>query len=133
VSGPLLDRFDLRVLVRRPDVDQLLGIGEAEPTAVVARRVAHARSLAHERQGCLNSRVPGDELDVLIPVDPSAQAVLRAELEADRLSGRGYHRVRRVARTIADLQGWTDPVTDSHVAAALLLRSDVLGTRRWAA
>jgi magnesium chelatase family protein len=129
----LLDRFDLRVVVRRPDVDQLLGIGEAEPTAVVARRVTRARSLAFERQGCLNSRVPGDELDLLTPLDPAAQALLRAELEADRLSGRGYHRVRRVARTIADLEDWPGPVSDRHVAAALLLRSDVLGTRRWAA
>jgi magnesium chelatase family protein len=133
VSGPLLDRFDLRVVVRRPDVDQLLGIGEAEPTALVARRVSNARAVAIERQGCLNSAVPGDELDLVAPVDPTAHALLRCELEADKLSGRGYHRVRRVARTIADLEGWLDPISDRHVAAALLLRSDVLGTRRWAA
>lgn len=132
MSGPLLDRIDLRVVVSRPDVDQLLGIGEAEPTAVVARRVAAARSVAQDRQGSANSRLAGDDLDEFAPVTLAAQSMLRRELESDRLTGRGYHRLRRVARTIADLQGCPDLVDDEHVAAAMALRATI-GRRRWAA
>ena len=121
------------MVVRRPDVDQLLGIGDAEPTAVVAGRVARARLVAVERQGVVNSELSADDLDRVAPLDLEAQALLRAELEADRLTGRGYHRVRRVARTIADLEGCVDTISVTHVASALALRSDVMSARRWAA
>jgi magnesium chelatase family protein len=123
-SGPLLDRFDLRVAVDRPAVDALLACEPAEPTAVVARRVAAARALATERAGMPNARVPPDRLDELAPLDAEARAFLRREIEADRLTGRGYHRVRRVARTIADL---ADPgrkqISVGDVATAMAMRS----------
>ncbi|NBO06303.1 MAG: hypothetical protein EBV17_04595, partial [Actinobacteria bacterium] len=62
-------------------------------------------------------------LDVAAPLAPSARAVLRRELEAGRLSGRGLHRVRRVARTIADLHAAYEVVGEDHVALALQLRT----------
>jgi magnesium chelatase family protein len=124
VSGPLLDRFDLRVRVERPAVDDLLCDGAGEPSAVVAARVARARSLAVERQGCVNGALAAADLDRVAPLDTVARAILRHEIERDRLSGRGYHRVRRLARTIADLEiGAAEVIAESHVALALGLRA----------
>jgi magnesium chelatase family protein len=122
LSGPLLDRFDLRVGVDRPAVDDLLASGGGEPTAVVAERVAAARQHAFARIGMANASIPPSHLDALAPLHPEARRKLREELEADTLTGRGYHRIRRVARTIADLHGADELVTEEHVTLALQMR-----------
>jgi magnesium chelatase family protein len=124
LSGPLLDRFDLRVAVQRPGVDELLDPGGGEPSAVVAGRVAAARALAIERAGRLNADLHGALLDEAAPLTPAARALLRSEIERERLTGRGYHRIRRVARTIADLGPEPPELVDvEHVSIALSLRS----------
>jgi magnesium chelatase family protein len=126
VSGPLLDRFDLRVPVHRPAVDDLIVSRPGEPTVVVAGRVRAARSLAMVRQGCLNCRLSAAALGEFAALDPAATALLRHELEQGRLSGRGYHRIRRVARSIADLRGeLTATVSEHDVAMALAFRATV--------
>ena len=123
LSGPLLDRFDLRVGVSRPGVDDLLRSGGGESTADAAARVATARSAAIDVRGMLNSEIPASHLDVLAPLAPDARLMLRNELERERLTGRGYHRIRRVARTLADLDGDVSaPISQEHVALALQLR-----------
>jgi len=122
LSGPLLDRFDLRVGVERPGVDDLLSAGGGEPTAVVARRVDAARRFAFDRIGMLNAHIPAAQLDEFAPLHPDARAVLREQLESDRLTGRGYHRVRRVARTLADLDGEHELVLEEHVVMAMHMR-----------
>ena len=124
-SGPFLDRFDLRVGVERTGVDDLIaaGIG-GESTAAVRARVLAARDVALERQGVLNSSLGSALLDEHAPLDLVAMALLRDQLEQNKLSGRGFHRVRRVARTIADLHGETD-VGEGHVVLALHLRVDL--------
>jgi magnesium chelatase family protein len=123
LSGPLLDRFDLRVGVARPDVDDLLQSGGGETTAVAAARVETARSAAISLRGTLNSEIPASHLDILAPLQPAARLILRTELERERLTGRGYHRIRRVARTLADLDGeFSAAVGEEHVALALQLR-----------
>jgi magnesium chelatase family protein len=123
LSGPLLDRFDLRVGVARPGVDDLLQSGGGETTAEVAGRVAQARTAAMQQRGMLNSEIPASHLDALAPLHPAARLLLRNELERDRLTGRGYHRIRRVARTLADLDGDPEaPVAEQHVAMAMQLR-----------
>jgi magnesium chelatase family protein len=123
LSGPLLDRFDLRVPVARPSVDDLLDGRGGEPTAVVAARVAVARRAALDRAGRLNAELHGESLDELAPLTAPARDRLRAEMERERLTGRGYHRIRRVARTIADLAGaGADPIDLEHVEVALSLR-----------
>lgn len=130
VSGPLLDRFDLRVPVQRPAVDDLIVNQPGESTAVVAARVAAARQLAIERQGALNSRLSPRSLEEAAALDIGAAALLRNELEYGRLSGRGYHRVRRVARTIADLRGDASTVvSEEDVALALRFRASIGGPR----
>jgi magnesium chelatase family protein len=126
LSGPFLDRFDLRVVVRRPDVDELLDGTPGESTDAVAARVARARRVAVERGGLLNAALDESSLDELAPLDHAAAALVRDEIERGRLTGRGYHRIRRVARTLADLAGDHDgPVAERHVALALGLRSRV--------
>ena len=121
-SGPLLDRFDLRVAVTRPAVGDLLDAHTGESSAVVARRVMRARSYAMTRAGLPNAMLSGELLEQHAPVTPAAAALLRTQLERGALSGRGYHRIRRVARTIADLVDQPDTVDECHVAAALALR-----------
>jgi magnesium chelatase family protein len=123
LSGPLLDRFDLRIGVHRTEIDDLLGGEPGESTATVRQRVLRAREVALERSGVLNGRLSAIELDQVARLDPEATALLRSELERGRLTGRGLHRVRRVARTIADLaDNTTDTVGGDHVALALHLR-----------
>lgn len=126
LSGPLLDRFDLRVAVARPDVDQILDREPGECTAAVAERVVDARRLAHERSGLLNAALDETGLEEFAPLTSSAAALLRLEIERGRLTARGYHRIRRVARTISDLSGsGNQPVSDDEVATALGMRARV--------
>ena len=84
----------------------------------VAARVVVLRSSA----GVLNAALGPGSLDRLAPLTPAATALLRSELERNRLTGRGLHRVRRVARTIADLRGGPELVDEEHVTLALQLR-----------
>lgn len=139
LSGPLADRFDLRVVVHRPSVDDLLGADPGEPSAAVRERVVAARALALERGGKLNAELGADELDAVAPLADDARAVLRDEMERGRLTGRGYHRIRRVARTIADLRAPGERVVgldDVEVALSMraaLPRTAYLEPSRWIA
>lgn len=128
LSGPLADRFDLRVVVHRPNVDDLLGAEPGESSAIVRERVVAARAIALERAGKLNAALTPDELDEVAPLAADARSVLREEIERERLTGRGYHRIRRVARTIGDLSEPGQPVvTLDHVELALSMRASLRG------
>ena len=125
LSGPLLDRIDLRVDVPRPDVEHLLAGPPGEPSAVVASRVARVRALAAERGVRCNADLTARQLDECAPLQGGAAVLLEDALRSGTLSARGLQRVRRVARTLADLRGGGgDPVSDEDVALALQLRSD---------
>ncbi len=133
LSGPLSDRFDLRVVVHKPAVDDLLDGAAGEPSAVVRERVVRARAQAIARAGKLNGALQHDELDAVAALDVEARALLRHEMEHDRLTGRGYHRVRRVARTLADLAGrGNDQVVVADVELALSMRSGLRPAHRGA-
>jgi magnesium chelatase family protein len=126
LSGPLLDRFDLRVGVNRPDVSELLDGPPGESTAEVAARVAQAREQAVARQGQLNAGLDDAALAEFAPLTDGAAKLLRGEIERGHLTARGYHRIRRVARTVADLSGGADDVVDdSAIALALGMRAKV--------
>jgi magnesium chelatase family protein len=128
LSGPLLDRFDLRVEVTRPSAEELLGAPPGEPTAAVAARVAAARALAEERGVAANADLDAAGLDRWAVPGPEATTMLEAALAAGRLSARGLARVRGVARTLADLAGCTEPeLSADHVAAALAMRQPIAG------
>lgn len=124
-SGPLLDRFDLRVAVSRPNTNELLSPERGESTSEVAKRVAIARQIAFARFKCANSALTREQLDAVAPLSKKAEQRLRRELEAGHLTGRGYHRVRRVARTIADLNGAPEVVDEAHLNLALMMRVDL--------
>lgn len=132
LSGPLLDRFDLRVEVLRPDPEDLLGTEPGESSATVAARVAEARRIAAERGIRCNAELAHGELDRWAPLEPDGHELLTSVLRSGRLTARGLVRVRRVARTLADLEGHEGPLGAGHLALALQMRSD-LGTLRSAA
>lgn len=126
LSGPLLDRIDLRVEL--PPVTRaawLDGLGEPESTQVVARRVRQARAVAAERlvgTGLdLNSQVPGRLLRERFAPPRASLALAERALERGALSVRGFDRVQRVAWTLSDLAGRTVPGPD-EVAEALGMR-----------
>lgn len=124
LSGPLLDRIDLRVTLERPSLAELdPSFGEPEDTQTVAARVHQARERAAARYlnqpWQLNSQVPGPVMRRQYPVSSAAQKLLTQDVTA--LSARGADRVLRVAWTIADLRGHEIP-TETDVAAALRYR-----------
>ncbi|MCB0976560.1 MAG: YifB family Mg chelatase-like AAA ATPase [Acidimicrobiales bacterium] len=125
LSGPILDRFDLRVEVSRPDIGDLLGTERGESSTVVAERVQRARSLAAGRGVRTNSELDGARLDETAPLEDDARELLAVALRSGRLSARGLTRVRRVARTLADLADHEGPLGVRHVATALHLRADL--------
>ncbi|MBK9178911.1 MAG: ATP-binding protein [Acidimicrobiales bacterium] len=124
LSGPLLDRFDLRVEISRPAVDELLGEATAESTASVAVRVAEARQRARARGAETNARLDPARLEPSSPLDAGATRLLERALRDGKLTGRGLQRVRRVALTIADLRGDSGRLGEQHVALAMQLRVD---------
>jgi magnesium chelatase family protein len=131
LSGPLLDRFDIAIRVDPPQVDELMGRSPAEPTAPVAERVAAARRCAAARGVTVNAEIAGSELDDMVPMDPSATTLVERQVRRGALSARGLHRIRRLARTIGDLDGVEGPVGESQIREALLLRCQralLLGT-----
>jgi magnesium chelatase family protein len=121
LSGPLLDRLDLLVEVPLLPPAQLAAAPDGEPSAAVAGRVAAARQRALHRQGCCNSQLSPAQLDQLSQLGAAAQALLQRAAGQLGWSGRGYHRVLRVARSIADLAG-SAVIEPAHMAEALQLR-----------
>lgn len=122
LSGPLLDRFDMRLPVVRPSAEDMVGAAGGETTAEVAERVAEARSRAVERGVTANAELDRRRLDEEAPLSESATALLERRLRSGSLSARGLVRIRRVSRTVADLAGSGRTVELDHVAAALELR-----------
>src|SRR5690606_36088966 len=102
--------------------DELLAAPPGEPSAVVARRVAAAREAALARQGCLNAELAGPELRRLALPSGTGSALLRDLVDRLRLTGRGFDRLLRVARTVADLAGASEVGTE-HLAEAAAFRA----------
>lgn len=120
ISGPLMDRIDIQIELPPVKPADLMGAPPGEPSARIARRVARARALQAERYGGgrLNAAVDGEELQQVARLDAESLALLAKAAETLRLTARGYHRVMRLARTIADLAGAADVKRD-HVAEAV--------------
>jgi len=122
LSGPLLDRFDLAVRVERPPPTALVDPTPEEATAAVAARVLLARRRAEARGVTVNSDLPAAALDEVAPIDGGARVLLERHLRTGRLSARGLHRVRRLARTLADIDGADGVIEVPHITEALYLR-----------
>lgn len=128
VSGPLLDRFDMVLAVPRLQPSELAQRSGGEPSGNIRARVTQARGRALERfagQGLrANADLTGPQVRRLVSLDRDAQAFLAMASARMRLSGRGYDKVLKVARTIADLDGSVD-VRSEHVSEALQYRAAV--------
>ncbi|MEQ8294615.1 MAG: YifB family Mg chelatase-like AAA ATPase [Roseovarius sp.] len=126
ISGPLMDRFDLRIEVPPVAYTDLDLPGSGEPSATVAARVQAARDLQHTRYRDhpgmrLNADAEGEMLTEIATPDTEGRELLTKVADRFGLSARGYHRVLRVARTIADLDG-SDTIRRPHVAEAVSFR-----------
>jgi magnesium chelatase family protein len=136
ISGPLLDRIDLNIEVPAVTAADLILPPPAEGSREVAARVAAARAIQAERYSALelagvttNAAAPAAVLEEVARPDGSGLSLLRDAADAMHLSARGYHRVLRVARTLADLDG-ADGIGRVHLAEALSYRALADGVRR---
>src|SRR6186713_1122699 len=129
LSGPLLDRIDLNIEVPAVTAADLILPPPAEGSKEVAARVAQARAVQIERDAALglagittNSAAPANVLEDVACVDSAGLSLLRDAADSMRLSARGYHRVLRVARTLADLDA-ADSIGHLHLAEAFSYRA----------
>ena len=125
LSGPLMDRFDMAVTMESPTAQQLAGL-DATPTQessseTLRDRVEQARSWQLRRQACLNSRLGVQALQIQAECDPQAKQLLMQAAARWGWSARSWHRVIRVARTIADIDG-EDQIKIPQIAEAIELR-----------
>ncbi len=125
LSGPLLDRIDLHVEVPRVDYEKLTTRHLGEPSAEVRRRVQAARLRQRERlrgtRATCNAEMGPAEVHRFCGTDAAAQSLLKAAMRQLQLSARSFHRVLKLARTIADLVG-EEQIGAAHVAEALQYR-----------
>lgn len=128
ISGPLLDRIDLRIEVPAVSASDLIRPGRSETSAAIAERVARARAVQRERCSALglpmmltNAHLSSSVIEEVAAPDAGGLALLRDASEKLGFSARAYHRVLKVARTLADLDG-ADTVGRIHLAEAISYR-----------
>lgn len=126
VSGPLMDRIDIHIEVPAVSAADLALPSASEGSKDVAERVAAARAIQHDRYAALdgvscNAEVDGEELEKVTQLDDESREILMRAVEMMKLTARGYYRVLRVARTIADLDG-SENIGKTHISEAISFR-----------
>ncbi len=128
ISGPMLDRIDIQIELPSLSYDELSSKSETgETSAVVRERVVKARRVATERMAAekgiyCNAQMTSAQIRKYCVLDTAAQAVIKSAYERLGMSARGYDRILRVARTIADMEG-KDTIGAAHIAEAIQYRS----------
>ncbi len=129
ISGPLLDRFDLAIEVPAVSAADLILPPPREGSAEVAARVLAAREIQAARYAAIglphvlcNAAAPPNVIETVAELDPSGATLLREAAERMRLTARGFHRVLKLARTLADLDA-SLKVSRAHLAEALSYRA----------
>ena len=126
LSGPLLDRIDMHVEMTEVGYADIAGRSAGEPSAAVRERVNAARARQRERyreEGvAFNAQLSGEQVNRFCPLEKEAEALLKRAFTAMNLSARAYGRVRKVARTIADVEG-AEAIGARHIAEAIQYRS----------
>lgn len=124
ISGPLLDRIDCHLEVPAVNFEALTGQSPefVETSAMVRERVTACQQTQLTRQGCLNAQLTVKQLESQVILDAAAQDLLKQAVNRLGLSARGYHRLLRMSRTLADMAQQTD-VTSKHLAEAISYRS----------
>jgi magnesium chelatase family protein len=123
ISGPLLDRIDMHVEVARLPADILTkaGLVKEEDSQTVRERVIQCRAYQYERQGKCNAALSASEIESKIVLEESAIALLNQVMTRFNLSARVYHRIIKLARTLADLNACRD-ISKSHISEAISYR-----------
>ena len=121
ISGPLLDRIDLQIEVPAVPQLELVKAAKGEATAAIAARVERAYQIQIARQGKPNAKLEPADIDVLCVPNEAGEALLKNAIQRLGLSARAYHRVLKVARTIADLAG-VEKIETGHIAEAIQYR-----------
>jgi magnesium chelatase family protein len=121
ISGPLLDRIDLHIEVPALKEDELTTKAGGEASELVRQRVEQARAKQLERQGKANDLLGSKEIEQFCAADEAGMALLKQAISKLNLSARAYHRILKVARSIADLAGETS-IKPAHIAEAIQYR-----------
>ena len=129
LSGPLLDRIDIHIRVPRVKYEELSSKRRAEPSSEIRKRVSAARQIQINRLGKFhmfcNAQMTHAMLQNLCTMTESAEQLLKNVFETKKLSARSYDRIIKVGRTIADLDGGAEFISDKHIAEAIKLRNDL--------
>ena len=129
LSGPLLDRIDIHIRVPRVKYEDLSSKRRAEPSSEIRKRVSAAREIQLNRlkdyRLFCNAQMNHAMLKKLCTMSDSAEKLLKDVFETKKLSARSYDRIIKVGRTIADLDGGADLISDKHIAEAIKLRNDL--------
>ena len=127
ISGPLLDRIDLQVQVSAIENHQLIntrGQPVGESNQIIQQRICTAREIQRERQSVINSQLTSQQLKQYCPLEKAERELMEQAVNRFALSARGFYRVLKIARTIADLSGLDTPGLDQY-QEALSFRSTV--------
>ena len=121
ISGPLLDRIDIQISVPALTQDELMQTGAGEPSAAIRARVEAARARQMQRQGKPNAALGTQEIEQFCQPDAAGETLLKQAIARLNLSARAYHRVLKLARSVADLAD-SDVIMPAHLAEAIQYR-----------